>query len=128
MARQQYKALESLVFSLAEYFYDTTLSNVSFHITDTTFRNVLKTNGIEPAPDRPASMSWQTFLKAHWEAIFAVDFTTVKVWTKSGLTKFYVMAVIELKFRKVEIAGITTEPNTQWVTQVARNLTGDDGS
>ncbi|QDU82463.1 hypothetical protein Pla110_42200 [Polystyrenella longa] len=103
------------------------LSNVGFHITDTTVRNVLQANGIEPAPDRPASMSWQTFLKAHWEAIFAVDFTTVEVWKKTGLTTFYVMVVMELKSRKVEIAGITTNPNKQWVTQVARNLTGDDG-
>ncbi|QDU82433.1 Transposase [Polystyrenella longa] len=103
------------------------LSNVGFHVTDTTVRNVLKANGIEPAPDRPASMSWQTFLKAHWEAIFAVDFTTVEVWTRSGLTTFYVMVVMGLKSRRVEIAGITTNPNRQWITQVARNLTGDDG-
>ncbi|MCA9039541.1 MAG: integrase core domain-containing protein [Planctomycetaceae bacterium] len=103
------------------------LANVGVHITDTTIRNVLKANGIEPAPDRPASMSWQTFLKAHWESIFAVDFTTVEVWTKTGLTTFYVMVVIELKSRRVEIAGIITNPNKQWVTQVARNLTGSDG-
>ncbi|QDU82527.1 Integrase core domain protein [Polystyrenella longa] len=103
------------------------LSNVGFHVTDTTVRNVLKAHGIEPAPDRPASMSWQTFLEAHWEAIFAVDFTTVEVRTKTGLTTFYVMVVMELQSRKVEIAGITTNPNKQWVTQVARNLTGDDG-
>ncbi|QDU82505.1 Integrase core domain protein [Polystyrenella longa] len=103
------------------------LANVGVHITDTTIRNVLKANGIEPAPDRPASMSWQTFLKAHWETIFAVDFTSVEVWTKTGLTTFYVMVVMELKSRQVETAGITTNPNTQWVTQVGRNLTGDDG-
>ncbi|QDU82008.1 hypothetical protein Pla110_37600 [Polystyrenella longa] len=103
------------------------LANVGFHITDTTVRNVLKANGIEPAPDRPASISWETFLRAHWETIFAVDFTTVEVWTKTGLTTFYVMVVMELKSRKVEIAGITTNPNKQWVTQVARNLSGDDG-
>ena len=48
------------------------LANIGFHITDTTVRNVLKANGIEPAPDRPASMSCQTFLKAHWEAISAL--------------------------------------------------------
>ncbi|WP_231742724.1 integrase core domain-containing protein [Polystyrenella longa] len=34
---------------------------------------------------------------------------------------------MELKSRRVEIAGITTNPNRQWITQVARNLTGDDG-
>ncbi|MAT14783.1 MAG: hypothetical protein CMJ46_05870 [Planctomyces sp.] len=73
------------------------LSNVGYHIADTTIRSVLKANGIEPVPDRPASMSWQTFLRAHWETIFAVDFTTVEVWMKTGLTTFYVMVVMELK-------------------------------
>ncbi|MCA9039986.1 MAG: integrase core domain-containing protein [Planctomycetaceae bacterium] len=97
-----------------------------YRITDTTVRNVLKANGLEPSPDRPASMSWQTFLRAHWETIFAVDFTTVEVWTKTGLTTFYILVMMELKSRQVEIAGITTNPNKQWVTQVARNLTGSD--
>ena len=103
------------------------LANVGYHITDTTVRNVLKANGIEPVPNRPASMSWQTFLKAHWEAIFAVDFTTVEVWTKTGLTTFYVLVVMELKSRRVEIAGISTNPNGDCVKQVARNLTGSEG-
>ncbi|WP_144995212.1 integrase core domain-containing protein [Polystyrenella longa] len=103
------------------------LSNVGFHITDMTVRNVLKAHGIEPVPDLPASMSWQTFWRAHWEAIFAVDFTTVEVWTKTGLTTFYVMVVMELMSRKVEVAGITTNPKKQWITQIARNLTGDNG-
>ena len=34
---------------------------------------------------------------------------------------------MELKSRRVETAGITTNPNKQWVTQVGRNLTGDSG-
>ncbi|MEZ6049646.1 MAG: hypothetical protein R3C11_29510 [Planctomycetaceae bacterium] len=43
------------------------------------------------------------------------------------MTTFYILVVMELKSRRVEIAGITTNPNRQWVTQVGRNLTGDDG-
>ncbi|MAT16027.1 MAG: hypothetical protein CMJ46_12245 [Planctomyces sp.] len=103
------------------------LANVGFHITDTMVRKILKVNGIEPVPDRPASMSWQTFLKANWEAIFGVDFTMVEVWTKTGLTTFYVMVVMEMKTRRVDIAGITANPNSLWMTQVARDLSGDDG-
>ncbi|WP_197440360.1 integrase core domain-containing protein [Polystyrenella longa] len=61
------------------------------------------------------------------EAIFDVDFTTVEVWTRSGLTTFYVMVLMKLKSRQVEIAWITTNPNRQWITQIARDLTGDDG-
>ncbi|MEZ6049308.1 MAG: integrase core domain-containing protein [Planctomycetaceae bacterium] len=44
-----------------------------------------------------------------------------------GLIAFYVMVVMEMKSLQVEIAGITTNPNKQWVMQIAHNLTGDDG-
>ena len=50
-------------------------------------------------------------LKAHWDSIFATDFTTVEVWTRSGLVTFCVLAVMHLKTRRVHIAGITPSPN-----------------
>ena len=38
------------------------------------------------------------------------------------------MVVMHLKSRRVEIAGITTSPNAEWVKQVCRNLTDcEDG-
>ncbi|MEZ6049193.1 MAG: hypothetical protein R3C11_27175 [Planctomycetaceae bacterium] len=51
----------------------------------------------------------------------------MKLWTNTGLTTSYVMVVMELKSRRIEIAGITTNPNRQWVTQVTWNLTTSDG-
>ena len=84
------------------------LANVGYHIADSTVANVLKAHGIEPAPDRQRSQSWSTFLKAHGNSIFATDFTTVEVWTRSGLVTLYVLAVMHLKTRRVQIAGITS--------------------
>ena len=72
------------------------LRNLNCHIADSTVANVLKAHGIEPAPDRPQKPAWSTFLKAHWNSIFAADFTTVEVWTRSGLVTFYVLAVMHL--------------------------------
>jgi putative transposase len=104
------------------------LANVGYHIADSTVANVLKAHGIEPAPDRQRSQSWSTFLKAHWDSIFATDFTTVEVWTRSGLVTFYVLAVMHLKTRRVQIAGITSSPNTVWMRHVCRSLTDcEDG-
>ncbi|MCP4170956.1 MAG: hypothetical protein GY758_09320, partial [Fuerstiella sp.] len=91
------------------------LKNLKYHISDTTVGNVLKTHGIEPAPDRQRTPAWSTFLKAHWDSIFATDFTTVEVWTKNGLVTFYVLAVMHLKTRRVHIAGITLSPNATWM-------------
>ena len=70
------------------------LANVGYHISDTTVGNILKAHGIEPAPDRERRTTWSTFLKAHWDSISAADFTTVEVWTQSGLVTFYILVGI----------------------------------
>ena len=40
------------------------LKAVGHTVASTTVANVLKENGIKPAPDRPSS--WRSFLRAHW--------------------------------------------------------------
>ncbi len=44
-------------------------------------------------------MSWKTFPKAHWGAIAATDFFSVEVVTCSGLVRYFVLFVIDLKTR-----------------------------
>ena len=90
-------------------------------VASTTIANVLKANGIKPAPDRPSS--WKTFLKAHWGEVAATDFFTTEVWTPLGLKTFYVLFVIDLKTRRVHLAGITQHPTDLFMAQVARILT-----
>ena len=68
-------------------------------------------------------MSWETFLKAHWGAIAATDFFTVEVLTSVGLVRHFVLFVIDLKSRRVEITGFVQQANGEWMKQVARNLT-----
>ena len=41
------------------------LANLGHIVSDTTVGNVLKSNGIEPAPGRKRKTDWKTFLKAH---------------------------------------------------------------
>ena len=66
-------------------------------------------------------------MKAHWDVLAAVDFTTVEVWTRGGLVTFCLLFVMKLKTRKVHLAGITISPHEQWTKQVAKNLTDFDG-
>ena len=101
------------------------LKNIGYHIADSTVANVLKAHGIEPAPDRQRTPAWSTFLKAHWESLFATDFTTVEVWTRNRFVTFYMLAVMHLKTRRVHIAGITPSPNATWMKQVCRGITDD---
>jgi putative transposase len=97
------------------------MKKVGHCVARTTIANTLKANGIAPSPNRPTS--WKTFLKSHADVIAAADFFTVDVWTKRGLVTHYVLFVIHHATRAVEIAGITTNPDGNFMARVARNLT-----
>jgi putative transposase len=98
------------------------LANLGHEISDTTVGRILRANGIEPAPGRKRTTTWKTLLRAHWESIAAIDFTTVEVWTRDGLTTLYILVAMRLNTRRVEIAGVSESPDGDWVRQVARNL------
>ncbi|MFT4843306.1 MAG: putative transposase [Planctomycetota bacterium] len=97
------------------------LKKVGHRVAKTTIATTLKNNGIAPSPDRPTT--WSTFLKSHADVIGAADFFTIDVWTKRGLVTHYVFFVIHHATRMVEIAGVTPNPNSACMAQVARNLT-----
>src|SRR6476469_6304443 len=98
------------------------LANLSHKVGRGTVCNVLKRNGIEPAPERSKRTTWSTFLKAHWKVLAASDFFTVEVLTSRGLLTHYVLFVISVAERVVHIAGITTRPGEAWMLQLGRNL------
>ena len=81
------------------------LKNLGHGVARSTVAKVLKTNGIPPAPDRPSS--WRTFLRAHWGEIAGADFFTSEVWTPRGLVTYYTLFVIDLRSRRVHVAGST---------------------
>jgi transposase InsO family protein len=99
------------------------LKNVGSDLGRSTIQRILKEHGIEPAPLRGKTMPWKTFLKAHWGAIAAADFFSVEVLTRGGLVRHLVLFVIELKTRRVHVAGVTAQADGTWMAQIARNLT-----
>jgi len=99
------------------------LSNLGHSIARNTVKRILQDHGIEPAPERGRRTPWKTFLQAHWEGLAAADLFTVEVLTMEGLRRYFVLFVIELKTRRVKIAGIHHQPYGEWMEQMARNLT-----
>jgi putative transposase len=100
------------------------LANLGHHIDKITVRNILRRHHMAPAPQRrKAGMSWAQFLKLHWEVLAAADFFTVEVATWHGLVTYYVLVVMELATRHVQIAGITPHPTAAFIQQCARQLT-----
>lgn len=99
------------------------LSNLGYNLARGTVANILKRNGIEPAPERNRKTTWKEFLAQHWEMMVAADFFTIEVWTAKGLRRFIVLFFIELSSRRMEIGGISAAANGLWMSQIARNLT-----
>jgi putative transposase len=99
------------------------LFNIGHDVGRNTIRRMLVDAGLEPAPERSRRPSWNTFLKAHWDAIAAIDFFTVEVVTMVGLVRYFVLFVIDLASRRVQVVGLAHDPSGAWMAQVARNLT-----
>jgi len=72
------------------------LSNLGHNLARGTVANILKRNGIEPAPERSRKTTWKEFLAQHWAMVVAADFFTVEVWTAKGLQRYVVLFFIEL--------------------------------
>jgi transposase InsO family protein len=89
-------------------------------VSATSVRNILR-HQLGPAPRRRGP-TWTQFLRTQAAGTLACDFLTVET---IGLTRLYVLFIIELDHRRVHLVGITAHPTGEWVTQAARNLLMD---
>ena len=102
------------------------LSNLGHDLSDETVGNILKRNGVPPAPRRKPDIPWSEFIEMHQDVIAACDFFTTKVLTPMGLMTYYVLFFLKIGSREVHIAGVTQHPNESWIKQVARNVTMEE--
>jgi putative transposase len=95
------------------------LLGLGISLSATSIATILRRARLCPAPRR--GPSWSQFLRSQAAGILACDFFTVETLL---LKTYYVLFFIELKTRRLHIAGATTNPNSAWVTQQARNVSG----
>lgn len=94
-----------------------------------TVKAILVRHGIPPAPKRYHD-TWDAYIKRTFETLWACDFFTKTVWTALGPRAFYVLFFINIRTRKVHVAGITKNPNKEWIAETAKTLgflSGDHG-
>jgi putative transposase len=99
------------------------LANLGHQCSDQTVKNILRRQGIPPAPKRSQITSWKDFLAVHMNVLAGCDFFTVEVLSWRGLVTYYVLFFIHLESRRMRIAGITRHPNEEWMEQIGRSAT-----
>jgi putative transposase len=80
-------------------------------VSATWVRRILRRHRLGPAPHRRGP-GWAAFLRGQAAGMLAGDFFTVET---VGLTRLYVLFVVELERRRVHRAGVTAHPTGQWV-------------
>ena len=104
------------------------MANLGWEPSDRTVGNILRRNGIAPTPKRNNGPTWKEFIDSHKEVTVGADFFTSEVITPQGLMTYYILLLIDHQTRRICIAGATPHPHSQWMQQMARNLTmADEG-
>ncbi len=83
--------------------------------------NLLRCHGLPPAPRRTGP-TWAEFPRVQAKGLLATDFFTVDT---VALRRYYVLFVIEVERRVVNLLGVTANPDSPWVTQVGRTFASD---
>jgi putative transposase len=97
------------------------LRKLGMKVSATLVRSVLAEAGIPSAPQRDRQC-WRSFLHQQGESMLACDFLTVDtVW----LRRLYVLVFLSIGSRRVEYLACTSNPDTTWMLQQARNLLMD---
>jgi transposase InsO family protein len=94
------------------------LKGLGIVVSASTVRKILREEQLGPANKRRGP-TWREFLRAQAKSIIAVDFFTIDT---DWLERMYVLFFIEVASRRVHLAGCTTHPDAEWVTQQARQV------
>src|SRR5262249_13619338 len=86
------------------------LLTLGHDVSATAVRTPWRRRGVPPAPRR-AGPSWGAFLRAHAGAVLECDFLTVDT---IRLQTLHVLFFIEVRTRRVFVAGCTAHPSAAW--------------
>ena len=104
------------------------LSNLGHKVARGTVANILRREGIEPAPTRGTRTPWSGFSRRTGAASSPPTVSPSRSGSYEDWMTYYVLFFIELPTRAVRIGGITTNPAEAWMLQIARNACDvDDG-
>jgi putative transposase len=81
----------------------------------------MRAAGLDPGPKRGEG-TWDEFVKRHAATLWAADFLTVKSMTLTGFVDLHLLFFIHIGSRRVFVSSAAAHPDSEWVTQQARNV------
>ena len=79
---------------------------LGYKIGETTVKNILIANGLDPEPEVTRKTTWKEFIQSHWSVLAACDFFSVELLVRGRLVRCMVLFAIDLSTRKVKILGV----------------------
>jgi len=70
------------------------LRHLGYTICDQTVGNILKRHGIPPAPERKKTLTWEEFVRSHWDVFVANGFFNSDIWYWFGPIISFLLSVI----------------------------------
>ena len=99
-----------------------TMKYLGYDVSATTIRKILNDHGIIPDPERRKRGDWQQFIENQQYVTAATDFAMVERVTEHGLIREHLLFFMDIGSREVRLGGITNNPDSNWTTQIARNM------
>ena len=95
---------------------------LGYNVSATTIRHILEVNGIVPDPERRLRGDWSQFIETQQYVTAATDFAQVERLTPFGLVRESLLFFMDIGSREVCLGGIVHNPDSNWTTQIARNM------
>jgi transposase len=81
--------------------------HLGYTISDQTVGNILKRQGIPPAPERKGTVSWGEFVRSHWDVFVATGFFNSEVWSWFGQIIYFLLSLINFSRHQVQSMRMT---------------------
>ena len=81
------------------------LNHLGYNISDQTVGNILKRNGIFPAPERKKTVTWREFVRTHMDVLLATDFFNSDIWSWRGFATFCLHSFMNRTCRQIRCVG-----------------------
>ena len=95
---------------------------LKYDVSATTVRHILDDNGIVPDPERRLRGDWDQFIETQQYSTASTDYAQVERLTPFGLVRESLLFFMDIGSREVRLGGIVHAPDSNWTTQIARNM------